>query len=60
MSILQQKIMIEAMEPEMAIYIHMFPKDAFPRLLAQYIHTRFKCTKHVSKKVAQELIKKIK
>jgi hypothetical protein len=52
--------MIEAMEPEMAIYIHMFPKDAFPRLLAQYIHTRFKCTKHVSKKVAQELIKKIK
>jgi hypothetical protein len=49
--------MIEAMEPEMEKYIKIFPKDAFPRLLAQYIHARFKCTKHISKKVAQELIK---
>lgn len=57
MSILQQKIMIEAMEPEMEKYIKIFPKDAFPRLLAQYIHARFKCTKHISKKIAQELIK---
>jgi hypothetical protein len=56
MTKIQKNFIISAMKPEMEKYIELFPKDAFPRLLAQYIHTRFKCTKHIAKETTKTLI----
>jgi hypothetical protein len=56
MTKIQKNFIISAMKPEMEKYIELFPKDAFPRLLAQYIHTRFKCTKHIAKEITKTLI----
>ena len=56
MTKIQRTFITSAMKPEMEKYIELFPKDAFPRLLAQYIHTRFKCTKHIAKEITKTLI----
>jgi hypothetical protein len=48
---------MEIMETEMEKYKKMYPEVELPRLLAQDIHTRFKCTKYVSKEISKELIK---
>jgi len=56
MSKLQKAFIIEMMKPEMEKYIELFPKNAFPRLLAQYIQNRFKCTKHIAKEITKTLI----
>ena len=56
MSKLQKTFIIEMMGPEMEKYIKIFPEDNFPKLLTQYIQTRFKCTKHIAKEVTKTLI----
>ena len=57
MSKLHKNFIIEIMEPEMKKYKKMYPEIELPRLLAQDIHARFKCTKYVSKEISKELIK---
>ena len=49
MSKIQKAFIIEIMGPEMEKYIKLFPEDVFPKLLTDYIQTRFKCTKHIAK-----------
>ncbi len=56
MSKIQKTFITSVMKPEMEKYIELFPKNAFPKLLAQYIHTRFKCTKHIAKEITKTLI----
>jgi hypothetical protein len=55
MSKLQKTFIINIMKPEMGKYIELFPKDAFPKLLIEYIQNRFKCTKHIAKQITKEL-----
>lgn len=57
MSKLHKNFIIEIMETEMKKYKKLYPEDVLPRLLAQDIYTRFKCTKYVSKEISKELIK---
>ena len=56
MSKIQKTFIIEMMGPEMEKYIKLFPESDFPRLLAQYIQNRFKCTKHIAKETTKTLI----
>lgn len=56
MTKIQKNFIIEMMGPEMEKYTELFPEEAFPRLLAQHIQTRFKCTKHIAKETTKILI----
>lgn len=56
MSKLQKAFIIEMVKPEMEKYIKIFPEEAFPKLLTDYIKNRFKCTKHIAKEVTKTLI----
>ena len=56
MSKLQKAFIIEMVKPEMEKYIKLFPEEAFPKLLTDYIKNRFKCTKHIAKEVTKTLI----
>lgn len=56
MTKIQKTFITSVMELEMEKYIKLFPEDNFPKLLAQYIQTRFKCTKHIAKEITKTLI----
>tara|TARA_R110002126_G_scaffold182548_4_gene331201 strand:+ start:471 stop:662 length:192 start_codon:yes stop_codon:yes gene_type:complete len=56
MTKIQKNFIISVMQSEMKKYIDLFPEDNFPKLLAQYIQTRFKCTKHIAKEITKTLI----
>ena len=56
MSKIQKTFITSVMELEMEKYIKLFPENDFPRLLAQYIQNRFKCTKHIAKETTKTLI----
>ena len=56
MTKIQKNFIVNTMEPEMEKYIKLFPEDVFPKLLAQYIQNRFKCTKHIAKEITKTLI----
>jgi hypothetical protein len=56
MSKIQKTFITSVMELEMEKYIKLFPESDFPRLLAQYIQNRFKCTKHIAKETTKILI----
>ena len=56
MTKIQKNFIVEMMGPEMEKYIKLFPEDNFPKLLTQYIQTRFKCTKHIAKETTKILI----
>jgi hypothetical protein len=56
MSKIQKTFITSVMELEMEKYIKLFPENDFPRLLAQYIQNRFKCTKHIAKEITKTLI----
>ena len=56
MTKIQRTFITSVMELEMEKYIKLFPEDNFPKLLAQYIQNRFKCTKHIAKEVTKTLI----
>jgi hypothetical protein len=56
MSKIQKTFIIEIIGPEMEKYIKIFPEKTFAKSLAQYIHKRFKCTKHIAKETTKTLI----
>ena len=56
MSKIQKTFITSVMKLEMEKYIKLFPEDVFPKLLAQYIQNRFKCTKHIAKEITKTLI----
>ena len=56
MTKIQRTFITSVMELEMEKYIKLFPEDNFPKLLTQYIQTRFKCTKHIAKETTKILI----
>ena len=56
MTKIQRIFITNVMELEMEKYIKLFPENDFPKLLAQYIQNRFKCTKHIAKEVTKTLI----
>jgi hypothetical protein len=56
MTKIQRTFITNVMKLEMEKYIKLFPEDVFPKLLAQYIQNRFKCTKHIAKEITKTLI----
>jgi len=56
MTKIQRTFITSVMKLEMEKYIKIFPEETFAKLLAQYIHKRFKCTKHIAKEITKTLI----
>ena len=56
MTKIQRTFITSVMELEMEKYIKLFPESDFPKLLAEYIQKRFKCTKHIAKEITKTLI----
>jgi len=56
MTKIQRTFITNVIKLEMEKYIKLFPEDVFPKLLAQYIQNRFKCTKHIAKEITKTLI----